>query len=282
MTANRVSGDPLRARLQLAVGSVAELGDRIEAFADAGAAFAAVARGNGQAVIVTLLCPEAAGAHPAAFAARISALRELDHAALELPLAMGVLDGSTWLVQPAVSAPTVAERLATGPLSITEGVSIVRDVTRALAAMHRHGMTHGAVSIDTVRLDGGCVRLVAAGPAHDATVRNDLDALAGFAWAVFTGELEPRPAGRLSSLRRSAPPALDALCAAMLAPTPAHRPQNAEAVLAALDAVPSRRRGALPTMIDAGRSDGRPRRHAPWLVVAAALLLLAMFLGFRS
>lgn len=268
------AGDTFRKRLQLAIGPTAELGEEIAAGAGH-RAFAAARRDDGTPCVVTVHLAPPAGPDAVAMQQRVKALPALAHPALEVPLAAGEIDGHAWVVEPAPTLPSLRELLATGPLPISRGVSALRDLARALAALHRRGLTHGAISIDSVRLGDAGLRLGSLAQAHGEPVRADLDAVDAIGWALFTGELERRSTRLLSSLRRGVPPSLDALCARMHAADPRDRPQSAGAILDALDEVPTHRdSGQLGAIVDASLHDGRPRRAVVWLVVGGAIIVL--------
>jgi serine/threonine protein kinase len=183
----------------------------------------------------------------------------------------------------ATSGDTLArERLHSGPLSLTHAVSATRDLARALAAVHRRQLVHGAIGLDSVRITSDGARLGGVGRSLEGSVRGDLDALGEVMWALFSGEVEGGSLQPLSKVRRGVTPTLDALFASMRAPDPRDRPQRAEAILSALDAVPTRRRNPLASIVDVGLHDARPRRAVVWLVVGAAVLLLAALLQSRS
>jgi hypothetical protein len=273
--------DLLRQRLQVSLGARAELGEEIAGGADR-RAFAAVTRDGGVPVVVTVHRALPAGPDPDAMQRRVSRLRELGHGVVAVPLAVGDVNGHAWVMEAQPSLPSVRDRLAAGLPPLADGVSAIRDLARALAMMHRRGITHGAIDLNTVRIDGPNLRLGGVGQTLGGSVREDLDALGEVAWALLSGERERRSARSLSSIRRGVAPSLDALCAALHASDPRDRPQSAGAILDALDAVPTRRPNPLVSIVDAGLHDGRPRRAVAWLVVGAAILLLFALLESRA
>lgn len=233
-------------------------------------------------MVVTVHPSPPNGPDPEIVRRRVVQLRELEHGLLDVPLADGDLDGRSWIIEAVPDDLAALDRLSAGFLPLTHGVSAIRDVARTLAAVHRRGMAHGSVDLETVRITGDGARLSGAGRSLNGSVRGDLDALGGVAWALLSGELQSPSARPLSKIRRGIAPGLDALCVAFRAPDPRDRPQRAEAILAALDSVPSRRPNPLATIVDVGLNDGRPRRAVVWLVVGAALLLLLALLQSRA
>jgi hypothetical protein len=273
-------GGALRPRLQLSLGAVAELGDEIAGVAGR-RRFAALERGTDRPVVVTLHAPSPAGPAVTALQRRLDGLRELGHASLALPLACGDLDGCAWVADLAPSVPTLSDRLAARPLPLNQAVSMIRDLARALAAMHRRDVCHGAIDLDTICIDGNGVRLGGVGLSLGGVRREDLDALGLVSWALLSGERRPTAVRPLSVLRRGVSPELDALCASLVAEHPGDRPQRAEAILDALDAIPTPRR-PLGSIIDQGWQDARPRRGLGWLMFGAALVALAVLLSTRA
>lgn len=271
----------LHSRLQLSLGAVAELGDELAGVAGR-RRFAAVAREGSHPVIVTLHLPPPAGPDAAALRRRLDGLRELGHGTLELPLACGELDGCAWVADAVPSVPAAADRLAAGPLPLAQAVSVIRDIARALAAMHRRGIFHGAIDLDVVGLGGRGARLGGLGLSLGGSPRDDLDALGRVAWALLNGERRPTSVRPLSQLRRGVSLELDALCASLVAADAADRPQRAEAILDALDAIPTPRRNSLTSVVDPGLHDARPRRGLGWLILGAAIVALAILISTRA
>jgi hypothetical protein len=280
VTGTSGSAPSLRPRLQLSLGAVAELGDEIACIAGR-RRFAALERESGRRIIVTLHAPSPVGPAFSALQRRLDGLRELAHATLELPLACGEIDGCAWVADLAPTVPTLSDRLVAGPLALNQAVSMIRDLARALAAMHRRDICHGAIDLDAIGTDGNGARLGGAGLSLGDARREDLDALGLVAWALLSGERRPAAVRPLSVLRRGVSPELDALCASLVAECPAERPQRAEAILDALDAIPTPRR-PLASLVDQGWYDARPRRGLGWLMFGAALVALAVLLSTRA
>ena len=270
----------MRKRLQLNLGLLVDLGEEVPSPAG-GRAFVAKRREGGDGVVVVVHRAPPDGPAAAGMRQRLSMIRDLDHGLLDLPLGEGDLDGHFWSIE-AASLLAAEERLEAGLLPLPLAVSAIRDLARALAAIHRRGITHGAINLRNVRLGETGARLAGFGDSLGGSVRDDLDALGFVAWALLSGEADQSSARPLSRIRRGVSPALDALCASFCARNPADRPQRAEVVLAALDAIPTRRRNPLTSIVDGDWHDTRPRRALGWLVVGAAIVVLVVLLSSRT
>ena len=67
----------------------------------------------------------------------------------------GEVGGSLYFVMPYEEGQSLRERLAEGPLPVADALSVLRDVARALAYAHEHGVVHRDVKPDNVMLSGG-------------------------------------------------------------------------------------------------------------------------------
>jgi hypothetical protein len=167
-------------------------------------------------------------------------------------------------------------------LSLHDAVSAIRDLARGLAAMHRRELFHGAITLDAVRIGDGGARLAHLGHGTGGSIRDDLDALGLVAWALVSGEREYGRPRRLSQIRRGVSPELDRLCTMLVDADVNRRPQRAEVILEALDAVPGRR--ATATGFDGGSErDGRHPLQYRWIAVGMVVLMaLLLFAALRG
>ena len=119
-------------------------------------------------------------------------LREIEIAArLRHPNIVPVYDsgdtgGALYFVMPYEEGPSLRERLRVGPgMSSGECVSVLRDVARALAYAHEHGVVHRDVKPDNVMLssgaavvtDFGIAKAIAAAAGGDETPRPGSDSV---------------------------------------------------------------------------------------------------------
>ena len=269
--------DTLRPKLQLALGGETVLSDEQPALRGR-RVYTARAPEDGRLLVVTLHPAPPEGPAARTLQQKISRLTELGHASVSLPIAVGEIEGRAWVVEQETEGVTAAARLAErGPRPVREAVRVVRDIARALVAMHRRGLAHGALDLDTVLLTPEGTRLTGLALSEGEDAKDDLDGLAWIARALFYGD---RPGS--ASFRRHLPPEIAGLLESMGSDDPAHRPQRAETVLGVLDTFPVEQESALGALID---SAGRGARSRPMhttfgvLVLIGAILLILLYLA---
>lgn len=276
-----MAGDGWRKRLQLALWPLVTLGDEVLPPGDQ-RRFAAVTREREEAAVVTFHRAPPAGPEPAMMHLALSELAALAHPGLALPIAEGEVDGRWWVVELESPALSATERLRRGRLPLGEAVAAIRDLARAVVAMHRHGITHGAISLDTVTLTPTGALLGGFGVPSAGSARLDLDALARVAWALLSGETGEPTARPLSAIRRGVSRALDAFGAQLHDAIVAGRPHRAEAMLESLDAIPVRRPGRYEAFAAFDSRMVRPSPIVAWAIVAAAVLLAIALVATRG
>ncbi len=107
-------------------------------------------------VVVKVLSPELAqGISIERFEREIQTAAALQQANIVPVLSAGDTDGLPFYTMPFVEGESLRSRLARGPLSVTEVIGVVRDVSKALAYAHRQGVVHRDIKPDNVLLSEG-------------------------------------------------------------------------------------------------------------------------------
>jgi eukaryotic-like serine/threonine-protein kinase len=107
-------------------------------------------------VVVKVLSPDlAAGVSVDRFKREIQLAAALQHPHIVPVLSAGDTNGLPYYTMPYVAGESLRVRLARGPLTVTESVGVLRDVAKALAFAHEHGVVHRDIKPDNVLLAGG-------------------------------------------------------------------------------------------------------------------------------
>ena len=235
----------------------------------------------------------------------------------------GDADGVLYFVMPYEPGPSLRTTLTGGHrLSITDALSTLRDVAKALAYAHEQGVVHRDVKPDNVMLSGGTAVVTDFGiakavsaaqgeqggtaitqngvgigtPAYmapeqavgDPTTdhRSDIYSFGCLAYELFVGvppfvgassyeiisaHMRTTP-NAISALRSDVPEGISVLVQRCLEKNPADRPQNAQALLAALELPPATSNVAVVQASSAWRKA---------LMVAVPMILVAGFLAVR-
>jgi tetratricopeptide (TPR) repeat protein len=133
----------------------------------------------GRRVVVKVLPPElTAGVNVDRFKREIQMAARLQHPHIVPLLSAGEMAGVPYYTMPFVEGESVRARLArTGALSMTEAIGVLRDVAKALAYAHEHGVAHRDIKPDNVLLSGGSATVTDFGIAKAiAASRTDGDA----------------------------------------------------------------------------------------------------------
>lgn len=123
--------------------------------------FVAAETSLGRRVVVKVLSQDvAAGVSTERFRKEIQLAASLQHPHIVSLLAAGQSDGVLYYTMPYIEGVTLRARLQqSGEFPIAESVSILRDVTRALAYAHRRGVAHRDIKPENILLseDGALV-----------------------------------------------------------------------------------------------------------------------------
>src|SRR5688500_13791899 len=108
-------------------------------------------------VVVKVLSPElAAGVNADRFERELQLAASLQQANIVPVLSAGEMNGLPYYTMPFVEGESLRARLARdGQLPVGEVVSMMRDVTRALAYAHARGVVHRDIKPDNVLVSGG-------------------------------------------------------------------------------------------------------------------------------
>lgn len=111
----------------------------------------------GRDVVVKVIAPEnAEGLSAERFAREVKLAARLQQANIVPVLSAGTSGNLPYYTMPFVRGESLRARIATGmPLSISEAVSILRDVARALAYAHAEGVVHRDIKPENILLSGG-------------------------------------------------------------------------------------------------------------------------------
>ena len=118
-------------------------------------------------VVIKVLAPElAAGISAERFEREIMLAAGLQQANIVPVITAGVVDGNPYFTMPYVDGESLRSRLSSqGRLTISESVSILRDIARALGYAHEHGVIHRDIKPENVLLSHGAAMVTDFGIA---------------------------------------------------------------------------------------------------------------------
>jgi serine/threonine-protein kinase len=141
-----------------------------------------VAKDNalGRDVVVKVLPQElAASVSVERFKREIMLSAALQHPHIVPVLSAGQADALPYFIMPFVEGESLRARMARGPLSVRETVSILKDVARALAYAHNRGIIHRDIKPDNVLLSGGSAMVTDFGVAKAISASRERVSLGG-------------------------------------------------------------------------------------------------------
>lgn len=140
----------------------------------------------GRDVVVKVIAPEQAeGLSAERFAREVKLAARLQQANIVPVLTAGTSGSLPYYTMPFVRGESLRTRMASGhPVSISEGVNILRDVARALAYAHAEGVVHRDVKPENILLSGGAAVVTDFGIAKAIAVsRTQANATTGLTQA---------------------------------------------------------------------------------------------------
>jgi eukaryotic-like serine/threonine-protein kinase len=164
----------LRAQLESTLGSSYTL-ERELGGGGMSRVFLAEERALGRRVVVKVLPSDVtAGVNVERFKREIQVSAKLQHPHIVPVLSTGEMAGVPYYTMPFVEGESLRARLIrSGALSITDAVSVLRDVARALAYAHDHGVAHRDIKPDNILLSHGSATVADFGIAKAISAARD-------------------------------------------------------------------------------------------------------------
>jgi serine/threonine-protein kinase len=151
--------------------------------------FVATERALGRKVVIKVLPSEAAGAVSIdRFKQEIALAARLQQANIVPVLSAGDFGGVPYFTMPYVEGESLRARLSSGgELPIADAVGILKEVARALAYAHDHGVVHRDIKPDNVLLSGGTAMVTDFGVAKAVSAATTADGSALTATGITVG-----------------------------------------------------------------------------------------------
>lgn len=162
--------DLVKDRLVTALGSTHTI-DRELGGGGMARVFLATERALGRQVVIKTLPDDAWSASAAQrFHREILTAAQLQHANIVPVLAAGDAEGLPYFTMPWVDGASLRERMARGAVPVTEAVSILRDVARALSAAHARNIVHRDIKPENILLSSGAALVTDFGVAKALSI----------------------------------------------------------------------------------------------------------------
>jgi eukaryotic-like serine/threonine-protein kinase len=140
--------------------------------------FAATETALGRKVVIKVVPIElGAGVNVDRFKREIVVAANLQHPHIVPVLTAGEMSGVPYYTMPFVDGESLRAQLARGPMPMPEVVNVLRDVAKALAYAHDHGVVHRDIKPDNVLMSGGSAAVIDFGIAKaiSAARASDVD-----------------------------------------------------------------------------------------------------------
>jgi serine/threonine-protein kinase len=172
--------DQIRQTLQSALGAAYTL-ERELGGGGMSRVFVADEEALGRKVVVKVVAPELAeGMSAERFAREVKVAARLQHANIVPVLSAGATGGLPYYTMPFVDGLSLRARIQQGPVPVSEAVSILRDLARALAYAHAQGIVHRDIKPENILLSGGAAVVTDFGIAKALSAsRTQADATIG-------------------------------------------------------------------------------------------------------
>jgi tetratricopeptide (TPR) repeat protein len=166
----------LRDELQSALGTTYTL-ERELGGGGMSRVFTATETALGRRVVIKVLPVElGAGVNVDRFKREIMLAAKLQHPHIVPVLTAGEIDGVPYYTMPFIDGESLRSRLARGTMPIADTINILRDVARALAYAHQHGVVHRDIKPDNVLMSGGSATVADFGIAKAISASRASDA----------------------------------------------------------------------------------------------------------
>ncbi len=166
----------LRSQLQESLGAAYSL-DRELGGGGMSRVFVGTETGLGRAVVIKVIALELAGGMSAErFAREVKFAARLQQANIVPMLSAGDANGLPYYTMPFVRGESLRTRISRGdPITVTESISILRDVARALSYAHGEGVVHRDIKPENILLSGGTAVVTDFGIAKALSVSRTVD-----------------------------------------------------------------------------------------------------------